>query len=322
MNSGIYKIVNKIDGKIYVGQSIHLEKRKNEHFKELINNKHQNQHLQYAFNKYGINNFDFIVIEYCDKNVLDDREIYYINLYNSLDDNFGYNIREGGKSGTFTDETREKLMKKKMFIPENTVFNIKNDLANGISRVDVRKKYGITQAAVDSIAKVQKYKYINADVNERLISISNRNNTDRNKKILQLLNQGYTNKEICDKLHLSVSIVEKVKYANKKFVDDKNNLRKKIYDNVQRYKEEGLNPMSISKILGISYDIAYNYYHNKNNPYKKLSCKKMDKDIEDKIISLSRQYNFTQISKIVGLSRFTVTNIIKNYKNANTEITE
>ena len=61
MNSGIYKIVNKIDGKIYVGQSIHLEKRKNEHFKELINNKHQNQHLQYAFNKYGINNFDFIV---------------------------------------------------------------------------------------------------------------------------------------------------------------------------------------------------------------------------------------------------------------------
>jgi len=86
--------------------------------------------------------------------------------------------------------------------------------------------------------------------------------------------------------------------------------------------EEGLNPMSISKILGISYDIAYNYYHNKNNPYKKLSCKKTDKDIEDKIISLSRQYNFTQISKIVGLSRFTVTNIIKNYKNANTEITE
>jgi hypothetical protein len=60
--SGIYKIVNKINGKYYIGSSINIHRRWREHKCGLLNNKHPNLHLQKSWNKYGCNNFDFIII--------------------------------------------------------------------------------------------------------------------------------------------------------------------------------------------------------------------------------------------------------------------
>jgi group I intron endonuclease len=53
MESGIYKIVNIINGDIYVGSSVNLEKRKREHFTSLTKNKNHPKLLQRAYNKYG-----------------------------------------------------------------------------------------------------------------------------------------------------------------------------------------------------------------------------------------------------------------------------
>jgi len=55
--SGIYKIVNLVNDKIYIGSSINLKNREKDHFKDLKGNYHSNRYLQYAFNKYGENNF-------------------------------------------------------------------------------------------------------------------------------------------------------------------------------------------------------------------------------------------------------------------------
>jgi group I intron endonuclease len=66
-NSGIYKIVNKINGKAYYGSSIDLKNRLNKHKNDLKNNKHDNFHLQNAYNKYGIEAFEFIIIELIEK---------------------------------------------------------------------------------------------------------------------------------------------------------------------------------------------------------------------------------------------------------------
>ena len=52
--SGIYQIRNLVNGKIYVGSSVNLETRKTPHYWELENNRHNNQHLQRAYNKYGL----------------------------------------------------------------------------------------------------------------------------------------------------------------------------------------------------------------------------------------------------------------------------
>lgn len=87
---GIYKIINKNNGKFYIGStSQSFRKRWNLHRHQLNNDKHKNSHLQYSWNKYGAENFEFIIIEKCeDRNNVLNREQYYIdnedfeNLYN------------------------------------------------------------------------------------------------------------------------------------------------------------------------------------------------------------------------------------------------
>ena len=79
MNSGIYKIVNLQTGKYYVGSTKDFKKRKQTHFSGLKNNYHPNKHLQNAYNKYGIDNFKFEVVEYVQEELLLDIEQSYID---------------------------------------------------------------------------------------------------------------------------------------------------------------------------------------------------------------------------------------------------
>ena len=55
MTIGIYQIQNKINGKIYIGQSIDIEKRLKQHLRYLRKSQHYNSHFQNAFDKYGEN---------------------------------------------------------------------------------------------------------------------------------------------------------------------------------------------------------------------------------------------------------------------------
>lgn len=61
--SGIYKIINKTNGKYYVGSSVNIKRRWKHHKYHLRKNLHCNKHLQNAWNKHGESSFDFVVIE-------------------------------------------------------------------------------------------------------------------------------------------------------------------------------------------------------------------------------------------------------------------
>ena len=75
----IYKIVNIINNKMYVGSAINFRKRKNLHLKNLRDNKHHSKYLQSSYNKHGVENFEFCIIELCDRNKILEREQYYID---------------------------------------------------------------------------------------------------------------------------------------------------------------------------------------------------------------------------------------------------
>lgn len=81
MNTGIYKITNIINGKFYIGSTATLgfDKRWKSHINLLRTNKHQNAHLQNAWNKYGEKQFLFEIIEKCDKSDCIVREQYFID---------------------------------------------------------------------------------------------------------------------------------------------------------------------------------------------------------------------------------------------------
>lgn len=86
---GIYKVTNKINGKVYIGQSVDIGRRWREHM-----NAKDDIYFHKAIQKYGVENFEWEVIEQCKKKDLDEREIYWIEYYDSF--NKGYNCTKGG----------------------------------------------------------------------------------------------------------------------------------------------------------------------------------------------------------------------------------
>lgn len=104
---GVYKIINIVNNKYYIGstkQAIRI--RMNHHLQALRNNNHKNAHLQHAWNKYSEENFKFVVIENCEKNVVYDREQFYLDL---RDLNLAYNINPKATGLTNNPDTLERL---------------------------------------------------------------------------------------------------------------------------------------------------------------------------------------------------------------------
>src|SRR4051812_13574965 len=89
--TGIYKIVNILNGIIYVGSAVNIKKRWQWHKKDLRANKHRNSYLQNAWNLHGEECFEFSVIEYCEETQLLEREQNWIDTLNSVRPN-GYNL--------------------------------------------------------------------------------------------------------------------------------------------------------------------------------------------------------------------------------------
>jgi len=95
---GIYCIENLINNKKYIGQSVNIERRWREHG-GYLRRQDDTPLLQNAWNKYGKNNFKFYVIELCDTNLLDEKEIFYIKEWKSHKSLDGYNLCWGGEGG-------------------------------------------------------------------------------------------------------------------------------------------------------------------------------------------------------------------------------
>lgn len=87
---GIYKIENLKNGKVYVGQAVDIKRRWSRHRMELKKGIHSNKYLQRAYDKYGVDAFRYSVIEECPKEKLNEREIFYIQKFDSFSN--GYNL--------------------------------------------------------------------------------------------------------------------------------------------------------------------------------------------------------------------------------------
>ena len=103
----IYKVTNKINGKVYVGQtSLGLKRRKSQHIIDVKNNK-SNCYFHNSIRKYGEENFTWMIIEKCKtKNEANLSEEWFIRYLNSYKPN-GYNLTFGGE-GTLKRKTSQK----------------------------------------------------------------------------------------------------------------------------------------------------------------------------------------------------------------------
>ena len=129
---GIYKITNLCNGKVYVGQSVDIQSRWRRH-KTCTSD----YALYRAFRKYGLENFQFDVIEECDVDQLDERETYWINYYDSFFN--GYNETLGGGGGC------SRLSK------ENFKMVIELLLQGNLTNIEIAEKAGISDNMVSAI---------------------------------------------------------------------------------------------------------------------------------------------------------------------------
>ena len=93
---GIYKIENLINHNVYIGQSININKRWRQHKSAAFNpnSKDYNMIIYKAIRKYGLENFSFNILEQCLSEELNNKEIQWIQFYNSYQQ--GYNATPGG----------------------------------------------------------------------------------------------------------------------------------------------------------------------------------------------------------------------------------
>ena len=109
--TGIYMILNHANDKVYIGQSIDIETRWKQHKSDLNCNRHDNKHLQSAWNKYRKDKFEFIILCKCEENQLNTLEQYYIFCFDTIEKEFGYNNDYGGSAGRISEETKIKISK-------------------------------------------------------------------------------------------------------------------------------------------------------------------------------------------------------------------
>ena len=110
--SCIYKIVNKTNGKYYIGSTNDMfgcNGRYKYHLQHLENNIHRNDHLQNAWNKYGKDNFDFIIVEkIIDAQKLLEAEQKYLDIAKNEQDKC-YNLQFDAHGGQWSEHTKNKM---------------------------------------------------------------------------------------------------------------------------------------------------------------------------------------------------------------------
>ena len=98
----IYKITNLINGKSYIGKTLStIDERWNEHCRSVRRKCYEKRPLYSAMNKYGVDNFKIEQIEECNDDIVNEREVYWIEYFGTFKN--GYNATIGGDGKHYLD---------------------------------------------------------------------------------------------------------------------------------------------------------------------------------------------------------------------------
>lgn len=105
----IYLIQNKTTNRVYIGQTRqHYLVRWNRHKRQLNHNIHENPYFQHSWNKYGPEDFSWVILDWCVSSFeLNEVEKEYIRLFKNL--GICFNVQDGGPNTLWSNETRKKM---------------------------------------------------------------------------------------------------------------------------------------------------------------------------------------------------------------------
>lgn len=291
---GIYKITNLINGKSYIGQSVDIYKRwkREKEDSNNINSCSYEYPLMRAFRKYGFDNFYFEIIEECKIEELNEKEMYWINFYDTFFN--GYNQTLGG------DTTSRQ--------PKEKIIGIISDLKNtDMVHKDIALKWDISMEMVQGINTGRYWKH-NADYPLQ------KRKTAKNyycKKCGKEITKGAT---LCKKCYSELKSynmlngIEQINKAKNTNIPDKEMLFKQLCDNNGNFT-------AIAKLYGVSdttirkwctkYDIPNHSSDYRTRKVKekirsfKINVIQLDKNTEEEI---NRFESIIEATKNLGLN--------------------
>ncbi len=193
----IYKVTNKINEKIYIGQTIQSVKdRWYRHCgKPGISKAELNTHFKRAILKYGKENFTVETIEVCDSTKLNDREKFYISYYNSYIN--GYNSTIGGQDGSKPFKTSEE--------DETQIISLYN---YGFSLREIGREFNLDKTTVKGVL-------VRHNISIRTTRTYKLSSTDR-INVMNDLDLGLSRKEIINKYNISKSYLSQLITGNRR----------------------------------------------------------------------------------------------------------
>jgi group I intron endonuclease len=312
VDSGIYWFRNKVNGKIYIGQSKYLNTRYREHKCELLKGIHHNTYLQKSVDKYGFENFEYRILKRCPVDELDYWEEFYIKKYETLNREKGYNIKQAGNESEMPEEVKKKIQQanlgKNGKLTAEQVERIKLDFLNGIDGHILADEYGVDFTTINKITRCVNWKQVRPDLENQLLSYYDRKEKETACKVKELYSIGY-----------SVNKIEEVLQVGNKTV--KRILKSELEDKAQKeqqIREDFLSGVSRAEIVQ-KYNLSDSVYKRIVRDLREV---KREKEIEQILDLLSKGVQKKDIAKILGYNRCTINEILKKYNeaHANTEI--
>lgn len=267
MKSGIYKITCLESGKVYIGSSVDVDKRKNTHLCELRNNYHPNRHLQNSYNLYGESKFVFEVVAYCQPEMLLSEEERYIQIFDSY--NNGYNLVEKPTHNNLglkhTEESKEKMSVSAKKRGRNTgmaahlINLIRQEFYEGARAGDLAKKFKLSRGAITKIVELRSYRDVPVKIDGYEEFIKQKQEDFKNGKRPRSTGWNHTD-EFIERFRKSVS--KPKKYLRRLTDQDILDIRKK--------KAEGSTCKDLSEQYGVN-----------QNTISRIVRKLIYKDIEE-----------------------------------------
>ena len=271
---GIYKITNKVNGKVYIGQSTSVRSRWAQHKYAALHNK-SDMLIHRAIRKYSISNFTFEVVEECIQEELNEKEQYWIKYYNALDKEKGYNLKIGGDSGgTYYNYE-----------------NIYNEWLQGKTCKELEKIFNCDDQTITKALRA--YHITDFETKSRNINKNSFVALDRNNKPLKVF---YGMKSIARYFKTSETSADNLTYC---VIPE----HKKLFGYYWDYLTDKNIPLKeLTDEEFLSYQEEYD--HLTENHKQKLSINQriVDRPTREELKKLIREVPFIQIGKIYGVS--------------------
>lgn len=301
MNGFIYKITNRVNNKVYIGQTrFTVEHRWKQHIKN-FNIEHRSQPLYMAFGKYGIDNFSVETLEECPTDKLNEREIFWIATYDSFKN--GYNATLGGTKGC------------KYFWTDNQYEEIRSMYLSGFTSKKIAEQFGVSPYTIIGILKS-----MNVKINNKPLDM----NKMEREEFIQWYNRGASLKYLASKYGTDKETVKRflIKHNvdlrdHSKLVDNKDLHNKIIEDFLygMRYTDMEIkyhaDSRTIKKILVIN-GININSYRGLRQTTKGSFCL-----TDEQCLELIKDYNdkksLKYIAKKYKINMSTIYKLLERY---------